>query len=386
MAEKWLLTREDLAKENFNNAKIDTEDIDKYLLYFAAILQLGLSEGLISEVGRNFIANTITKAIEISSEGDDEYPTNYILIRNYMYIVSSYLESKTNWDAWLELLSVRTLDDAFILIKNAKDWLEKRVSSAKKCLKDIKESVSKLNLGNVSNGYNILVFTLKNIMSSTSDFTKFDMTCYHGTITTTGTYILMSAKESQNIINFVENICYTVECFCMEVSILCKVNASKIFRDKKIEADKYRNTSLNKVVNLNKQYEDRLFKLKEEYLKQLENKDNDEVEVERRYLSEKYSIEEEQEREIHKLEDYLREEEILHVEIISGEYSLNDFIKEFAIYQMALDEKISYPRTLEERSQMIIDLTIKQAILEFISGNKDLLESSQIEFLKNCIE
>ena len=382
MAGKELLTREDLLRETFNNSEIDTKDVQKFLIYFGGILQLGISEGLIDEAGRNFIANAITNAIETKTTSDDEYvATNYVQIRNYMYIVSSYLYSKSKWDAWLELTAIKSNEDAYTLLDNATNWLNKKLTSYMELLNDIKLSVVKVKVENVSNAYKILVAITKNALASTSDITNFDVKVYHNSALSIGTYILMEENKLQNEENFFEELCNTIYSFCMEVSILSKINAKKVLSGKKREANGYFRSSQIRVAELDCTYKEKLSELKKEYDKK-SKKCKDSMALQREYSDAKFKLEKEWEEKSNQLENFLEKEELLQLELLGGEYSLLDLIKEYAIYAMALNEKIVYPETMKERSSMLMVLNTKDAISEFISGNEQILTSKEIEFLK----
>lgn len=382
-----LLTRESLLKEIFNNSKIDTQNVQKFLLYFWGILQLGVSTGLIEEAECNFIANVINNAIEVATLEDEEEEenTNYIQIRNYMYLISSYLQSKTNWDAWLEISSIKSTSDVFILINNAKKWLTTKLKDCKKMLADTKLCVLKLDLRNVSSAYQNLLTTIQNAISCVSNDTKFDVKDYHSTPLSTGTYILMNAKNLQNSENFFVNLYDTIYYFCIEISILYIIDAKKLFKGKKREAEVFFTNSFNKVEELNKIYQHKLSELKREYDKNLQICD-DKMKLDEEYSEAKFYIEKEWEENVSKLEDGLEEEEILHIEILSGEYSLYDFIKEYAIYKMATKGMINYPSTIQKRNMMMMMLDDKQAISEFLSGKEQLLTLKQINFLKDCMQ
>lgn len=380
-----LLSRESLLKDTFNNSKIDTKNVQKFLLYFWGILQLGVSTGLIEEAECNFIANAINSAIEVATlEDEEEDDTNYIQIRNYMYLISSYLQSKTNWDAWLEISSIKSTSDVFVLINNAKDWLTTKLTNCKKLLIDTKLYVQQLNLSNISKAYQNLLTTIHNAISCLSIDTKFDIQDYHSTPLSTGTYILMNVEDLQNSENFFVNLYDTIYYFCIEISILYNIDAKKIFKGKEREAELFFTNSFNKVEELNKSYQDKLSELKREYDKNLQNCD-DKMKLDEEYSKAKFYIEKEWEESVSKFEEGLEEEEILHIEILSGEYSLYDFIKEFAIYQMATKGMIAYPSTIQKRNMMLMMLDNKQAISEFLSGKEQLLTLKQINFLKNCM-
>lgn len=378
-----LLTREDFLKENFNTIKIDTKDVKRFLLYFGGILELAISGGLINENERNIISNTITNAIEFETlQEDDDDCTNYIQIRNYMYIINSYLQSKSNWDAWLELRTIKSAGNANVLIHNAKTWITRKLKDSETLLTTIKPSISKLNISTITNAYKILSATLKNAITSTSDITTFDVKEYHNIALNIGTYILMDEFKLQNEENFFEELCSTIYNFYMEISILSKINAKKLIHDKKNEITAYFTNISNRAESINHMYKDKLSSLKREYSKKLKNCD-DQIQADKEYLKAKSNIEKEWEEKLAEFEKQLVKEEICQFEILNGEYSLYDLIKEYAIYGMALKEEIYYPSTMKERNVMLMVIDNKHAISEFISATKQVLTNEQIEFLKD---
>lgn len=379
MTENKLLTREEILKENFNNIKIDTKDVKKFLVYFGGILELGISEGLIDEAVRNVITTAITNAIEYEAskyDYDDEFDTNYIQLRNYMYVISSYLQSKSNWDAWLELVSIKSTKDAIVLISNASKWLTDKLNSCFKLLNDLKLSIKKININNLTITYNTLISTVKSAMSSTSDTTEFDIQYSHNSYFNAGTYVLINQEKDSVSSNFFQSLYNIVKDFCMEVSILVQIDAKKIIRSKEKEAQDYYINKFDRYRKIDDIYTSKLSEIQNNSSKKKKFSNCNE------YFEELSNIQKELEENYQKADEEAAMEEILQVEILCGEYCLYDLIKEYAIYSLASQGNLVYPSTLEERAKMLAVIDFKEATLEFISGNQHLLTSEQIDFLE----
>ena len=382
MTANQLLTQEALHRDIFNSRWINTKDVKVFLMYFGAILQLGMDEGLLDEARRNAIASAITSAIELKTNGDDddeEYDVNYVQIRNYMYILNSYLQSKSNWEAWLELIKIESRSDAISLMKDAQNWLTRKLNSRMAFLTAIRSNVENLRLSNVTNAYNLLVANMKDFMTCTSETTKFDLKTYHYGIFGIGTYTLMT-DETQDADNFCMKFCDVIYNFCMEVSIMSKINTSDLVASKEKESDAYYKEEFKEVEAINDGYEAKLAKLKADFEKKIDNC-YDQIDAERRYAETKLELEQEWERELDKLEKRQAEAEEFQIEILGGEYSLYDLIKEYAIFSLAKNGVIQYPSTILERSALLMSIEKKLAITEFISINRKVLKDEQVDFL-----
>lgn len=387
MSANQLLTREAFFRDIFNASKINTEDVKAFLMYFGGILQLGIDNGLIDQAHRNAIATAITNAIELKTNDDDDeedYDVNYVQIRNYMYVISSYLQSKSNWDAWQELIKIESQSDAIALMNDARNWLTKKLNPRMAFLTAIKPKVEKLGLSNVTSAHKLLVETMRDFMTCVSVATKFDLQDYHNSVFGIGRYILMH-DDSQDSDNFCMKFCDVIYNFCMEVSIMSKINTKELVANKTNEAEGYYNNESKEVEAVNNFYEEKLAKLKERFNKELQSCD-DEVDVENKYSEAKLKMEQEWEEKLNNLEKKQAEAEEFQMEILGGDYSLIDLIKEYAVFGLAKKGKIQYPTTMLQRSAVLMRLDEKQAIPEFIELNRETLKDNQVEFLTKIAE
>lgn len=71
-------------------------------------------------------------------------------------------------------------------------------------------------------------------------------------------------------------------------------------------------------------------------------------------------------------------------ELIFENNSLQDLIKEYALFSLANKEEIVYPDTLEKRGIELMKLPMKTAIEEFLESDIQFSDE-EIAYLKNCI-
>ena len=82
------------------NIKPNVKDIQKFLLYFAEILQIGVEKNLITLDDQINIASRISSAIDrmIVYDEEDDFADTSTLISNCFYVLTLYLSTMNNWD------------------------------------------------------------------------------------------------------------------------------------------------------------------------------------------------------------------------------------------------------------------------------------------------
>lgn len=391
-----LITQDELLKDNFNKQNISkSRNITEFLMYFTRILQLGIIAGLIGKDEFNQISNLLTVAIKnaIITAEDDDFEDNSIQIANYLYVITLYLQAKTNWEAWIELKSITTPKAANEFLENAKKWMLKQVTKEIYILESIKPSVQKLGLSNVTNCYNSIAKVLKNFMHFDNTTFSCDLKTYHKCVFQPGTYIFFY-NDFENSPNFFEKICKIIHNFRIEVSIMFKINATNLAKSKITEVDDNLVRQQKKIDALNEEYSKKIKDLRNKYHKDVQYYLNslhrpgrkkkgvlDEVELQKKYYEQKRVLEDELNTKLRKLEKLQEQQDSYMFEMLDPNYSLTDFIKEYAIWGLSQKGIIQYPTTPEERGKMLISIKTEVAVKQFIDMHKNL-SNEEIEYLK----
>ena len=392
-----LLTKDALLKENFNSYKIETKTVEEFLLYFVAILKIGIKNNLIDEQLMEFIVKKITMAINqlIETDEDDEFANIDAQIANFMYVITLYLKEKENWDAYNELIDITSVEKAKELAKKAKLWIQKKLKTQLVKLSLIKSQVDKINQKNVSDCFESMVAYVKKFISFDSINQNFDLKYFHiAAIEFEVSYCLLKEAKKDNVY---DRICENIKNFSIEVAIMSKIDAKTFFDRKKVESDESEDLKEKEINSIDMLYEEKLKSLKTEidermhnYLDALHKKGrkkkgcSDEVEIMQEWDLRKRAIESEWIREIEEVSYKHEVSRAYQMEILAKEYTLYDLIKEFAIFSLAEKGKIEYPDTLEKKGVMLRNISFEIAVDEFIEFNKHLLDNEEICYLKSC--
>ena len=395
-----LITQEELLKEKFNSQEIiNTENIAEFLLYFARILQLGVMEELIGGDEFNFISNMLTKAISncIIIPEDDEFVDDSEQIANYMYVITLYLQSKSNWEAFLELKDLTSIEKAQTFVAEVKSWILKKLTAQILILETNKQNVQKLNMQNVTSCYNSLRKVLNNFMHFDNVSFTFHLKLYHKSSFQPVEYSFLKT-DFDYLPNFYEKLSKMISYFILEVSIMAKLNVKSLVNGKLDEAKEISDLMQSKSEVLNKEYEEKINNLRKEYETDLQcyydslhrpgrkkKGLKDDVLITRKYVEKKKAIESKLERKFSLLLEEQQTQDNNMIPILDENYSLIDLIKEYALFGLAQKGIFNYPSNAEARGQMLMAINLDVAISEFISMNKTILTNEQINYLLDAI-
>ena len=394
MSGNELLSREDILKEEFNSQSIETTE---FIKFFTSILQLAYDFNLIDIEQRNLIARNIIIAIEESIILSREFDDKSNATENYMYVISSYLQSKSNWEAWCELRKINSVISAKEFLARAKSWLKFRLKSATLNLAKIKQTVLVLNLQNITSCFQNLVNIIKQFEGFDYANVGINLKLSHGDVSmvSIGNYEFVRNDFSSSP-NFLERLCECVYEFCMEVGILNTINAKNIIENKQIEAMEDHSRAFEKIEKINRFYKKKLSDLRKEkadnldyYFDSLHKPGrkrkgcSDEVEIEQEYARKKRALEKEYKQKMALAKKKNEEATYNKMELLKDEYSLVDIIKEYAIFSLAQSGKRLYPESLEERAILLNTIDISFAIEEFVNGIHNLTNEQRKYLLEN---
>lgn len=410
-----LLSREDVAKERFNSQNFkpvsgNTEkEQNQFIFYFMQILQFAFELNLINEEVRNNLATILTTTIEKQADG------RVARITNFLYIVTLWLQSMTNWDAWIKLSSIKTEKEAVLFLNSATGWYFSRLD---KLLESCNQSVT-LKEPSFSRALLVLKETV-----SESKRLNINLKSAHKSLIAVS-YIFLREPEA---LNYLERLEKTVQAFLIEISILQKIDAKSIIRKKHREMEKFEFQKAKRTLDLQNTLENELEALKTKYdqkiqasldaqkkfsnaLNELEKKfiaehpelqgdeleeafddylDNlpddfwdttyeDTAEIDKWYQKTKNKIIQKFEKAEKKLE---KVQENIDFSVVSDDYNLETLIKEFALFSLAQKQVIAYPSTLEEKCTILREIPLKMAISEFIKEMKVEFSAEELQYLK----
>lgn len=394
-----LLTKEAILQEKFNSVTLRTENLKQFMLYSSMILHLGTMSLEISNEDEIRIMNLIGQAVSDSVELDENDEPISVLVANYMYLLTVYLKSMSNWNAWLELKDIKSIKDAQVLVRKVETWLLGQISLIEGKLTAMKPKIALLKLDNVTSYYNLLISNVNQLKYFATLRGKVNLKRLHQVGDIFPRYSLLPNFHSTD--NYLESLKVTVERFDMEVSILLTVDAKTVFAKKHEESKNSAIKDQNEIAELDKQMRKKLKDLKDKYdadctryYEELhkpggfKDTDLDELSLSIEYNEAKYEIEQEWNKKAKELEKKHDDATLAKLDLLMEDYSLLDFIKEFAIFAKATDETnpIPYPETSEERGIMLANLGIDESINLFIKLNHQKLTEDMILYLQDCIK
>lgn len=422
MEKNYMLTKSAVAKERFNaeyfaiEPGFSLEIKNKFINYYMQLIQFAYELDLIPEEARGHIAQALMSAIEKREQG------RVLIATNYLYVVTLWLQSMSNWDAWLKLSSLKGSSEANTFLDSATSWFKGEVSSLLADLSAIKKAVFALGDNSLKNNY----LLLEKEVEAARDLTA-DLKNLHCADTGFLAYGLLKPVKSTN---YLDGLKQAVAAFVTEISILTKCDIKNVIRQKKKEVATAKAELESQTVALNEDYakalkeleakksekldhaaivraeyqekcdtleqniaeenpeldEDELAELYEEhynllfdeYIGPLPEEPSD---IESWYENEKYQLD----LKFKKLENSL-EQDASNATLPSSECSLRDICKEYALFALASRQLMVYPDTPEARAKALEDISDETAISEFFnSPMATKLSKSDLEYLKSCL-
>ena len=378
----WLQSQEEL----FNERKIkpDHKDIQKFLLYFAEILQIGVDLKLISVDEQIKISELISAAIERKIRSYIVDGDNFIgisdQIANMFYVLTLWLSNFSNYDNWCRLNNIRNVDDASILLDESREWFIKQLDKIEKALKGSAKYQDELGI--YKDIYQGLRKSLYYLYGYDNPYIKFSLKQNHKStlICQSNFYVFLNDNDIDKAENYVERLKLQVKYFRIESSILVKVNAKSVFEKKRNELDDYSMSQFKQIEELDNHMEERRKKLYQKFVRDLQNT-NDEVKLRRQYNRSIQKLEREWEERLTVLENMQYENDFTVLSVSSDFFTLYDFMSEYAIYKLSKEGKIFYPTSVEERSKLISSIKIKDAVSIFLKNYKALLNQEEINYV-----
>lgn len=430
-----LITSDERERELFNSQNfsevepdIDKEKYDylikdRFILYFMQFLQFAYINNMISDNRRNFVADTLIKRVNHLANN------NIRILTNYLYIITLWLKNQTNYAAWNEIKSINTEKEADNFIEHACSWFTKKISEISERLKTTEKLVLQIGSQDLMQSFVFLNQSLNEVVNfSTSGINLKDLHF------SDASPIFFSVKNI-NETEYFASLRKTIDVFEIEVKILYKVNARDFFKKKRGEVNKFKksrkkstnNPILDKsldewLAELKKEFEEKLESVKAQEessankLDELENQFalehpelegdefdkafdtflesyfeensyeeefSDPLEIEEWYSNKKeefiqeYADAEEEESQ----EESSKDEILLNSEIDS----LENMIKEYAIFAFANQGRFDYPANIAERDQLMNTITLEEAIPEFLDAFSEKLSKEEIAYLEEAV-
>ena len=378
----WLQSQETLFNER--KLKPDYKDIQKFLLYFAEILNIGVELGLISLEQQIKISELISIAIDRTIanyiNSIDEFIGTSDQIANSFYVLTLWLENYSNYDNWNRLHTLRKVDDAVELLNESKKWFLSQVDEIMLELKDNNDIQNKLGI------YHDIYKELKNsayaLYSYDNPYSDVKLKELHSTglIGQSHFYSFLNDSDIDKSHNYLDKLKLQVKYFVLESSILVKIDAKTLFEKKRDELDLYSISQSSQLEELDDLMTKRKQKLYKKFVKDLQTTD-DEVALRRKYNKSVQRLEHEWEERVKVLENQQAEADFSVLSVSSDFFTLHDFMNEYAVYKLADEEKIYYPSSIEERSKLISNIKTKDAVRIFLNNYKSILSSEEIAYV-----
>ena len=381
----WLQSQEQLFNER--KLKPDYKDIQKFMLYFAEILQIGVDTGLISLENQIKIAEVISTAIDRRiakyNNYDDEFLDTSTAMSNCFYVLTLWLANYSNYDNWCYLTNIRKVDDATEMLDKSNDWFITQVSEINSDLDNAYESQRKLGIYN--DIYSELKNSVKHLYTYDNPYTKLNLKELHGTnmIGQSHFYVFLNDSDIDSQHNYLDKIRLQVRYFRIESSILCKIDAKSLFKKKREEIDLYSTSKFKQMDDLDQLMEKKKKALYQKFVKDLKHT-NDEVALRKKYNKSVQKLEHEWEERLSALEQEDEDDfdlDFSTLSVSSDFFTLYDFMSEYALFKLANDEKIFYPSTIKERRKMISELKIKDSVKIFLDNYSPILDDEEIKYV-----
>ena len=433
----YLMTANEEKKSRFNCEVIDLTQLKNFIGYYLCILKLAFDYQFINEKERNFISKLILQAIYTVSN------SNAVVVSNYHYVISLWLQSMSKYDAWTKINSLADFQAAREFVEEAKKWFLKEA--------DIVFSVSqKAKIKAEQIGDKDLVEQANNVLQIVSDLWKcFEMKVagqcnlksLHKERSIYCGYDFIYVEDMYTARNYLERIKIFAEKFSMEMGILQRIASDTlIFQLHKQDsmfavqeelkqrqnAEKRKRYISKKIMQLTKELEH----LDEEHYEMLERKASFEKEEESYFLKleeefrKKHSelseaeMEEALDEYFGTIEfqdnpyeessisnDYFSEREIILMEItdLSNEQedilnmitlseakiqmpkiTLMRVIKEYAVFEKSNRGEIRYPTSQKEKEKAFSSIRIEEAIAVLLMNAEAFnFSEEEIKFLKS---
>ena len=96
--ENNLILRKDVEKERFNSQKFEVTELRQFLAYYMLILEFATTKlKVINNAEKEAIHKLLISTIAQETEN------SHVLIANHLYVITLWLTSLENWDAWLQI-------------------------------------------------------------------------------------------------------------------------------------------------------------------------------------------------------------------------------------------------------------------------------------------
>lgn len=420
-----MLSMQDLNRERFDsqdfNSNITTAN--QFIFYYLQLVEFATVLKIITENQKNAIINNLTQEISDLANAQPH------IVSNYLYVVTLYLQSKSNWEAWQELEKLQYSKNVSGFITNVSSWFLNQVHILKNKMTAYRKDVSSLKCESFSKDF-------KNLQLYITELTTFASahTCLvFKTLHTSHIAIQYTTLSKITGKNYFETLTLTIHNFITELLILKDINGLQILQNQKKLLHNAHNSISEKSNALSSSLEDALEKLKLEFdarmkkhdeaqekLDQKMNELEEEFKKNNPHLSEDalevafdkyldslpadfwkaYDYEDEQEinrwystrrnkiiKQFEIAEKKLEKESFndqLSIEPLNKD-SLESIIKEFALFNMAQKQEIVYPTTLAEKNSLLLKIDIKNAIPEFIANFQDKLSDVEMEYLRKAV-
>ena len=423
-----LLSSETILKELFNSQDFDPEKntevlsssvyhfkiTNKFILYFTQLLQFAFEQNLLNEDARNTIANLLLGSFSKHAE------EKVRIVSNYLYITTLWLQSMSNWEAWLQLSSITSAKEASNFLTSALSWFDEKLNQLLKDLKLNQRNCLALKERSIANAFSDLEKTIRETKNLSSVNLKF---LHKSQIAVPYTFLVEPEAP-----NYLERLEKTVQNFSIEMDILAKINAKTIIQEKRKEINQSKqkegqkelllqssfNTALEKLKNqyqekkeiaqkaqeslsekidtlekefaakhphlkdraLDQAFEDYLDTLPDDFF---DTNAEDPVEIDRWYATMQQQLLEKLEKSQKKLQ---KEQDVSTEILLENDYNLDSIIREFALFSLAKNQCVPYPETLEERSLMLAQIPNNVAISEFLMETNGQFSDAELEYLE----
>lgn len=406
-----MITQKDIAKEQLNNRILfDHKNGDQFKFYFVALLEIACELNLIDSVRSKKISALILETAQDFAEDD-----NYTAFKYYLYALSVWFNTMSNYDVFELLLAINSPADAKQLFNQAISYIKVKIADMKKTLNETEMLVANIQNKQLTHDFKILKNYVENL--NNSNYAIYDLHNNSSFIS----YEFLRPISDFFKGDFVSSLEYTISCFYIELSILNKFDAKSLF--KKMQKEYHPNC--NSLDVLTRNYENELKKLKEEYESKLdeyydlqakldsimdEAEKNfteqhpelsgdeledaldeyfndfdcgieiiDETEIRNWYLNSKESVTSKFQKESKKIEK-IHDDEMFR---LNSSCSLLSVLKEFALFIQANEGLIIYPSDVKSKQELLMRLDTKYVIEVFLHNNEKKLEltNTEIDYL-----
>ena len=409
-----LVSELDLMTQKFNNQRFETLESAKFTILYMQILEFAQKIGLINEAKKLEIADNILEKVKDETEGE------ILPICNTLYVIALWITSmNSNWKAWIEIN--QCYDKTYVkkFINKATMWFYDQISQMQSKLLEIKLIVNSFDIENIKATFNYFEVAVNNLKTFNLEGTELDLRTLHRDAIISN-YLFLSEYNISKKENYLSKLDFMLDCFATEMGILKKLRIDEILkfikseqieiskRDQKEfwkidrselnELDRKYKEEIQAAYDDQKEPNDKIDKLYEEFVSTHKNLSKEECEDEfdtyidslpEEFFKVKFDInqiddnynkkraemlykiqlqENEVEKENHKNSE-LRGE-------IGLDISLSYILREYAIVSLARKGELVYPETPEERGMILAQITNKVAASEFLN-NENLSEKEK---------